>query len=365
MKKVLTAGACFLSAVTMVLAQAPNTAATPGSAPAATGPRIEFDTRGYEFGKVIQGEMIRHEFVVSNSGDQTLHITDVHPGCGCTTAGAWPHELAPGQSGKIPIQINSQNLSGNIRKTVTVTSDAKESRVILEMSGQVVKSIDVIPSFAMFHLIQGASNVAPAVVKITNHMDNPFHITSAKCETPAFGVGEIKTLTDGREYEITVTANPPFAHGTNGTILLGTSWSNYVIRVPAYLTVQAAVNYQPRSIMVPSELKQTNTYVVTLYSIRPEDRFTGATCPDERISVVLTNAGMNRPVYQLRATIPAGFKLEAGKTTFITVQTTDPQTPEIKIPVQQSRSFAMPATSARLRPQLPVASSTANGTGSH
>ena len=349
-----------MSAVTMAWAQAAPEAATAAGS-AAGGPKIEFDTRGYEFGKVIQGEMIRHEFVVSNSGDQTLHITDVHPGCGCTTAGIWPHELAPGQVGKIPIQINSQNLSGSIRKTVTVTSNAKESRVILEMSGQVVKSIDVIPSFAMFHLIQGASNAAPAVVKITNHMDAPFRVTSAKSDTPAFGVGEIKTLTDGREYEITVTANPPFGHGTNGTILLGTSWSNYVVRIPTYLTVQAAVNYQPHQIMVPSELKQTNTYVVTLYSIRPEDRFTNATSSDERISLVLTNAGANRPVYQLRATIPAGFTLPPGKMTFITVETTDPQTPEIKIPVQQSRSFAMPAASARPRPALPVASSTASG----
>ena len=54
---------------------------------AAGGPMISFDARSYNFGKVIQGAMIRHEFVVSNAGDQTLRITDVHPGCGCTTAG--------------------------------------------------------------------------------------------------------------------------------------------------------------------------------------------------------------------------------------------------------------------------------------
>lgn len=333
---------------------------------AGLGPKIQFEARTYEFGKVIQGQLIRHEFVVSNAGDETLRIMDVHPSCGCTTAGAWPHELGPGKSGVIPIQINSQNLGGNIRKTVTVTSNDRASRTILEMTGEVVRPIEVEPAYAMFHLIMGSTNVAPAAVRITNHMDNPIQITSAQSDTPAFSVGQVQTLEPGRSYELSIKANPPFEHGTNAVIMVSTSWSNYMVRIPAYLTVQMAVNYQPRAIVIPAELRQTNTFVVTLYSIRQEDQFTKATCADNRVEVSLVNTSPGRPICQLRAVIPAGYTVPSGRPTFITVETTDPQMPEVRIPLEQARPYTLPPTaSSMVRPRPPIPASTPIPPGAH
>ena len=49
-------------------------------------PVISFETPVYQFGKVQQGEEIRHDFKFSNQGSQVLVIEDVRPSCGCTTA---------------------------------------------------------------------------------------------------------------------------------------------------------------------------------------------------------------------------------------------------------------------------------------
>ena len=51
------------------------------------GPKIEFAEPKFDFGKVPAGEIIKHAFAFTNTGDQTLEIKDVRPSCGCTTAG--------------------------------------------------------------------------------------------------------------------------------------------------------------------------------------------------------------------------------------------------------------------------------------
>src|SRR2546422_10971311 len=74
-------------------AAAPAAAAT--AAPADTkgkAPRIEFSETVFNFGKVKVTDTLKHEFIVTNTGDALLEIKTVQPGCGCTTAGAWDKE---------------------------------------------------------------------------------------------------------------------------------------------------------------------------------------------------------------------------------------------------------------------------------
>jgi hypothetical protein len=357
MKRVLMFGAYFY----LLLAAW----AQPSNAPVAgMGPMITFDTRNYAFGKVVQGDLIRHDFVVSNAGNQTLNITDVHPSCGCTTAGTWPHELAPGKSGLIPIQINTKNLSSAIKKTVTVTSNDRHSPTILQLSGEVVKSIDVTPAFAMFHLIMGTTNIDPAVIKISNRTEQPLKIKSATSDSAAFRVTEVKTLEEGKEYQISVAANPPFARGTNGTISVSTGWSNYVVRVPAYLTVQPAIIAQPRAINVPAQVDHEMAIKITLYSMRPEDQFSDPKSTDDRITVSLTNSTIGKPVYTLKAMIPVGYRTTPGHSASITVKTTDAQMPVVTIPVMQAVPYAQaPQPVIRARQPLPAISATAASPG--
>src|ERR1044071_6693305 len=64
-------------------------------APETSAPRIEFASRVFDFGKVSAGELVRHDFVFTNTGTASLEITDVRPGCGCTTAGPWDRQVPP------------------------------------------------------------------------------------------------------------------------------------------------------------------------------------------------------------------------------------------------------------------------------
>src|SRR5215213_3502807 len=98
-------------------AQSKDAAAIPPSTAAnatASGPRIEFSSLIYDFGKVSANELVKHEFVFTNTGKSTLEIIDVRPGCGCTTAGSWDKKVEPGKTGMIPLQFNSAGFGGSV-----------------------------------------------------------------------------------------------------------------------------------------------------------------------------------------------------------------------------------------------------------
>lgn len=97
---------------------------SPTRAVAVPGPAIQVDAEVYDFGTVNAGDLVNHTFIITNAGDQTLEISDVHTSCGCTTAGDYAHEIEPGRTGALPIQFNSVNKSGPVTKTIRITSNA-------------------------------------------------------------------------------------------------------------------------------------------------------------------------------------------------------------------------------------------------
>src|SRR5262249_6969432 len=72
-----------------------------------SGPTIKCEELLYDFGKVDAGTLVKHEYMFTNIGNQTLVVSNVQPSCGCTTAGAWDKVVEPGKTGIIPIQFNS------------------------------------------------------------------------------------------------------------------------------------------------------------------------------------------------------------------------------------------------------------------
>ena len=105
-----------------------NPTPTPTAEAASTiagGPKIQFATPTYDAGKVTAGTLIKYTFAFTNTGTEMLEVTAVQPQCGCTTAGDWTHKVAPGQTGSIPVQVNSANMNGTMTKNVTVTCNDK------------------------------------------------------------------------------------------------------------------------------------------------------------------------------------------------------------------------------------------------
>ena len=49
-------------------------------------PKLELKESSFDFGDIKQGKTVSHTFVIKNTGNVSLKITDVKAACGCTAA---------------------------------------------------------------------------------------------------------------------------------------------------------------------------------------------------------------------------------------------------------------------------------------
>src|SRR5512140_1343392 len=97
-------------------------------------------------GAVAKGQVIRHVFVVRNDGATDLHITEVRPSCGCTTA-EYDRVIGPGQQGRVTLVVETKGFQGSISKNALVLSDDPVApQITLMVSATVKAMVDVLPS---------------------------------------------------------------------------------------------------------------------------------------------------------------------------------------------------------------------------
>ncbi|MCG8574116.1 MAG: DUF1573 domain-containing protein [Flavobacteriales bacterium] len=99
---------------------------------------ISFEQSEYDFGTATDGDMVRHTFKFTNSGDKNLILIDVTGSCGCTVPESWPqHPIAPGEGGEIEVVFNSNNRVGNVRKNIRVEANTDPTLTTLTLTGKV------------------------------------------------------------------------------------------------------------------------------------------------------------------------------------------------------------------------------------
>ena len=102
-------------------------------------PRIEFQQREQDMGRVVQGAKVEKRFVFTNSGKSPLVISDVRSTCGCTVAKQWPKTpIAPGEGGEVTVSFDSEGRTGAQHKTITVVANTEPASTVLTLKGEVV-----------------------------------------------------------------------------------------------------------------------------------------------------------------------------------------------------------------------------------
>ena len=321
--------------------------APPGAA-AGTGSsgRIQFATNVHDFPKVRAGEIVKHSFTFTNTGSGLLEITAVRLSCGCTTAGEWTRRVEPGNTGVIPLQLNTDESwpSGAISKTVEVAStDKVQPSVVLEMKGTVWKPLDVIPQYVALNIVADATASPSSTVRLVNNTDTPLSLSPPQIDNPAFAV-ELRTNQPGKEYQLVVTAKPPFSSGTmQGRVRLGTSLSTTPeITVLVMANVQPAIVVMPPRIILPAPpLGRRSTPAFTI-----QNNSTNAlTLSEPAFSVAGVGIDIRETApgrtFVVTLTFPQEFSLAQGKQATFSVKTSHPRFPVIRVPVLRT-PYALP-----------------------
>lgn len=92
------------------------------------GPMPKFEWVGekgtfHDFGKIAEGDIVKHVYKFKNMGDADLIIEKVKPSCGCTAPNWTQNPIPPGESGEIEIEFNSTGKGPMVSKTVTVIAN--------------------------------------------------------------------------------------------------------------------------------------------------------------------------------------------------------------------------------------------------
>ena len=111
----------------------------PGSKPKTDlAPKILFEQTTHDFGRIVQGEQILHEFIFTNRGKSPLVIKNAEASCGCTRP-IYPFvPIEPGKQGTILVQFNRKGRLGRQAPKIDVISNASKKIVSLHMIGEVV-----------------------------------------------------------------------------------------------------------------------------------------------------------------------------------------------------------------------------------
>ncbi|WP_442590620.1 DUF1573 domain-containing protein [Pedobacter sp. AW31-3R] len=111
--------------------------ATPVSVASPDAAVLSFESGMYNFGKVLQGEKVTHEFKFKNTGKSPLIVTNATATCGCTVPEIPKEPVKPGATGVIKVVFNSAGKMGMQDKIVTVTSNGNPSTSEVHLIGEV------------------------------------------------------------------------------------------------------------------------------------------------------------------------------------------------------------------------------------
>lgn len=101
-------------------------------------PVIRFEETTLNFGSVLEGEKVQITYRFINEGKSPLVLSRIETSCGCTASKNWPREpIAPGKSGEIDIEFDSNQRVGKQTKTISIIANTFPATTLLYLEGEV------------------------------------------------------------------------------------------------------------------------------------------------------------------------------------------------------------------------------------
>jgi len=88
------------------------------------------DANLWDFGKIKEGQIVRHKFILKNETAKDLKIEGVTTSCGCTASAVNKKLLKPQESTELEVSFNSSKYSGEIKQHVYVNTDNIDNPLI-------------------------------------------------------------------------------------------------------------------------------------------------------------------------------------------------------------------------------------------
>lgn len=182
-------------------------------------PRLTIIEPKKDFGTVAKGEQLDWSFILKNTGNSDLQITNVQPACGCTVA-EYDKVIRPGETGRVTAHVDTTSFTGPIAKSITIrTNDPDAPTAQVTIHAIVRPFVQAHPAgFVRYNLIQGDAEAQE--LTLYTEEEEPFEIIGI--ETPGewvkvdySPVPAGKRIGEGRadanQYSLRITVGGPTA----------------------------------------------------------------------------------------------------------------------------------------------------------
>ena len=160
----------------------------------------------YQFASVLQGDIVKHDFIIKNDTMAPLELSDVEGCCGCFVE-SYTQKIPPGESGAISALLLTDSRGGEmIDGTIRAqTNDPTRPEITIDVSMRVKAFADLNP-YRVWLKGSVDEQIVEKCIVIPNE-NYPFNITDIKNRAPGgwidYSYKEIEK--NGRKaYEITV-----------------------------------------------------------------------------------------------------------------------------------------------------------------
>jgi hypothetical protein len=300
----------------------------------------------YDFGRATGDALVPCVFTFTNVGTELLRLETVAPLCGCLRPGDWPRTVAPGQTGAIPIRVDTRNYIGPFAKSIRVAcNDPAQSNLLLQVKGYVWRPIEITPLQAVLNLSPETPSNA-TTIRLISHLDEALVVSNLQCSTPGVAV-ELQTNQPGKEYQLLVKTLPPWpTNSLQGWIRLNTSAS-----LMPTVDVRLSVNVLPLVLAIPSAIRLFNLPLTNELTYQVWFRNNGTN------PITVSEPAINAPGVQLQlreedpgrqfsltVRFPAGFDVAGPEPIELSVKVNHPMVPVLKVPVIGPARRSPPAT---------------------
>ncbi len=196
-------------------------------------PQLTVDQPIFDFGTIQEGNRtIEHAFKITNTGDETLKIQKVKPGCSCTVV-KFDDELEPGESSEIVAGLKINGRTGKQSKPITIVSNAENSPIFkLSMKAFIMGAINMDRRYGIFQYLKKGQTITDSLTLISTKKDLKIisaYYTQRGKEKPV-EVPVETTLKKGKtkkdeaaSYNLAFSFKPEMTHSQAGTIYFTTN----------------------------------------------------------------------------------------------------------------------------------------------
>lgn len=315
------------------------------------GPKARLGEIDHSFKGLLQGEVFDYEVTIHNDGDQTLEIYKVVPSCHCIIEKSVDSVIAPGESGKLVIEINTKRIKADgtdQRKNVRLqTNDPVTPEVIFWFTAEVISLVQTNP--ARIEMTGVLDQPKETTVELIANTDLGFELVNVESREGHFEVAERQLVEKDKKYRVRLVAKPGKQPGTiqdpldmtirvrdGRTVTVGV-WV-YINHLDHILVLPTAVKFLNRDtdrLLVDNPAPVVKTITVAAADPKTKFQVTGVTLDSKPDGVFETEVVpvVDQQRYEIRV-ILREYQTKVYVRGKVTIETNDPRRPKIELDLQ-------------------------------